>query len=457
MSKDRQAALLKRFDRPVPRYTSYPTAPHFHEGVDGAVYRSWLAELPHEQPLSLYAHIPFCDTLCWFCGCNTKITQRYEPVAAYLDLLLQEIELVAGVLGTKRAASHIHWGGGSPTILKPADIKRLGSALTAHFTLTDRAEFAVEIDPREVGEALIAALADVGVNRVSLGLQDVNLIVQEAINRVQPMTVNRQIVRMLRGHGINAVNLDLMYGLPHQTEENVRTTVREALSLDPSRIALFGYAHVPWMKTHMRMIKEDALPGPEDRLRQAEAAAEELERAGFVRIGLDHFAHADDPMTRAMQDGTLQRNFQGYTIDDAAALIGMGASSIGALPQGYVQNHTAMQQYRDAIDAGHLPTAKGIALDDDDRARREIIRELMCHLEADLGAVAQTYGLPPNAFTPERAAMAEFEEAGLVSCKGERIALTEQGRLFMRPVAAVFDRYLNKTKGQGKGKHSVAV
>ena len=204
-----------------------------------------LADLPHDQPLSLYAHIPFCDTLCWFCGCNTKITQRYEPVAAYLDMLLREIELVAEVLGTKRAASHIHWGGGSPTILKPADIGRLGSALTSHFTLTDRAEFAVEIDPREVGEALIAALADVGVNRVSLGLQDVNPKVQEAINRVQPMTVNREIVRMLRDYGIDAVNLDLMYGLPYQTEDNVCTTVREALSLDPSRIALFGYAHVP--------------------------------------------------------------------------------------------------------------------------------------------------------------------------------------------------------------------
>lgn len=446
-------ALLKRFDQPVPRYTSYPTAPHFHDGIDEAAYRSWLEALPEDRPLSLYAHVPFCDTLCWFCGCNTKITQKYEPVASYLEILLKEIDLVAGVLGTRRSVSHIHWGGGSPTILTPADVKRLGAAFTTNFTLTPDAEFAVEIDPREVGEELVAALAEAGFNRASLGLQDVNRKVQEAINRVQPMDVNRHMVKMLRANGINALNLDLMYGLPFQTEDHIRTSVREALTLEPSRIALFGYAHVPWMKTHMKMIKEETLPGPDERFQQAEIAAEELTKAGYIRIGLDHFAHPDDAMAKALAGGTLHRNFQGYTVDDAAALIGFGASAIGSLPSGYVQNYPAVHQYREAVEAGKLPVAKGVALDSDDRVRRDVISELMCHMEVNPGELAVRHGLGPDYFAAELEKMGEFEEAGLLTRNQGAITLTETGRIFMRPVAAVFDSYL----GKGKGKHSIAV
>lgn len=446
-------ALLKRFDQPVPRYTSYPTAPHFHDGIDGETYKSWLEALPQDKSLSLYAHVPFCDTLCWFCGCHTKITRKYEPVAAYMEILLKEIDLVAGVLGKGRSVSHIHWGGGSPTILSPDDVKRLGKAFTSNFTLTPDAEFAVEIDPREVGEDLVAAVAEAGFNRVSLGLQDVNPKVQEAINRVQTMEVNRHMVDMLHNVGITALNLDLMYGLPYQTEDHIRTSVAEALTLKPSRIALFGYAHVPWMKTHMKMIKEETLPGPEARFAQAEVAAEELVKAGFLRIGLDHFAHPDDSMAKAFKDDNLHRNFQGYTVDDAAALIGFGASAIGSLPSGYVQNHTATHQYREAVEAGILPVAKGIALDEDDRIRREVISELMCHLKVDLDEVSKHYDVGPDYFSAEMEKMADFEDAGLLTRKGNTITLTEPGRIFMRPVAATFDSWL----GKGKGKHSVAV
>jgi oxygen-independent coproporphyrinogen III oxidase len=446
-------ALLKRFDQPVPRYTSYPTAPHFHDGIDGGAYKTWLEELPQDRPLSLYAHVPFCDTLCWFCGCHTKITQKYEPVASYLEVLLKEIELVANILGKGRSVSHIHWGGGSPTILNPADVQRLGLAFTSNFTLTPEAEFAVEIDPREVGEDLVAAIADAGFNRVSLGLQDVNPKVQEAINRVQPMSINRKMADMLHAHGITALNLDLMYGLPYQTEDHIRTSVREALTLNPSRIALFGYAHVPWMKTHMKMIKEETLPGPAARFQQAEIAAEELVKAGFVRIGLDHFAHPDDSMAKALAKNDLHRNFQGYTVDDAAALIGFGASAIGSLPSGYVQNHLATHKYRDDVEAGRLPVAKGIALDDDDRARRAIIGELMCHMRVDLKSCGAEHGFLPEDFSAELTKMDEFEEAGLLERDGDVIVLTEVGRIFMRPVAATFDSYL----GKGKGKHSAAV
>lgn len=446
-------ALLKRFDKPVPRYTSYPTAPHFHDGIGETEYRAWLAELPQDRTLSLYAHVPFCDTLCWFCGCNTKITRKYEPVAAYLEILLKEIDLVAEVLETKRSVSHIHWGGGSPTILTPVDVKRLGEALTSNFTLTPDAEVAVEIDPREVGEELVEALAEAGFNRASLGLQDVNRQVQEAINRVQPMDVNRHMVAMLRAHGINSLNLDLMYGLPFQTEDHIRTSVAEALTLEPSRIALFGYAHVPWMKTHMKMIKEETLPGPDERFRQAEIAAEGLIKAGYIRIGLDHFAHPDDAMAKALKAGNLHRNFQGYTVDDAAALIGFGASAIGSLPAGYVQNHTAVHQYREAVEAGELPVAKGIALDADDRIRRQVISELMCHMKVNLGELSASYGLGPDYFSAEEEKMGEFEDAGLVTRSDGTITLTENGRILMRPVAATFDAWL----GKGKGKHSAAV
>lgn len=445
--------LLKRFDQPVPRYTSYPTAPHFHDGIDAATYQAWLEALPQDKPLSLYAHVPFCDTLCWFCGCHTKITRKYEPVAAYLEVLLKEIDLVAGVLGKGRSVSHIHWGGGSPTILSPDDVKRLGKAFTSNFTLTPDAEFAIEIDPREVEEDLVAAVAEAGFNRVSLGMQDVNPKVQEAINRVQTMEVNHHMVDMLHAHGITALNLDLMYGLPFQTEEHIRTSVAEAMTLKPSRIALFGYAHVPWMKTHMKMIKEETLPGPEARFAQAEIAAEELIKAGFLRIGLDHFAHPDDSMAKAFKDDNLHRNFQGYTVDDAAALIGFGASAIGSLPAGYVQNHAATHQYAEAVNAGILPVGKGIALDDDDRVRREVISQLMCHLRVDLDDVTARYNIAPNYFAAELDKMAEFEDAGLLTRKGNAIALTETGRIFMRPVAATFDSWL----GKGKGKHSAAV
>jgi oxygen-independent coproporphyrinogen-3 oxidase len=454
-------ALLKKFDQPVPRYTSYPTAPHFHDGIDAEKYRQWLEALPEDRTLSLYAHIPFCDTLCWFCGCNTKITQKYEPVSSFLEVLLKEIDLVADVLGKGRPkshkVSHIHWGGGSPTILTPVDIKRLGDAFTSNFTLTPDAEVAVEIDPREVGEELVAALAEAGFNRASLGLQDVNLKVQEAINRVQPMSVNRHMVEMLRAEGITALNLDLMYGLPYQTEDHIRTSVSEALSLGPSRIALFGYAHVPWMKTHMKMIKEETLPGPDARFAQAEIAAEELVKAGFIRIGLDHFAHPDDSMAKALAADSLHRNFQGYTVDDAAALIGFGASAIGSLPSGYVQNHTAVHDYRRDVEAGKLPIAKGVALDADDRLRRDVISELMCHMKVDLDDLTARHGFTTDYFTSELEKMTEFEEAGLLTRDGDTLTLSETGRIFMRPVAATFDSYLAKTKGQGAGKHSGAV
>lgn len=445
--------LLKRYEQPVPRYTSYPTAPHFHEGIDAPTYGAWLRDLPEDLPLSLYAHVPYCDTMCWFCGCHTKITAQYQPIAAYLDVLLQEIDLVAKTLGSKRSTSHIHWGGGSPTILKPEDVIRLAGKLTSLFDLTSDAEFAVEIDPRGVSEDMVKAITSAGFNRASLGIQDVNLKVQEAINRVQTMEENRHLVDLLHKHGLDAINLDLMYGLPFQTDDHIRETVAAALSLEPSRIALFGYAHVPWMKSHMKMIKDETLPGPVDRLRQSLIAAEELEKAGLIRIGLDHFARADDPLAIAASSGNLARNFQGYTTDSASALIGLGASSIGSLPQGYVQNDPATHNYRRSIEAGEFATLKGVELDRDDRLRRSIINELMCHMEVDLSDILKIEDLPANYFATELAALAAYEEEGLLQIEDQSICLSEKGRVFMRPICAQFDAYLSS----GKGRHSIAV
>ncbi len=428
----------------VPRYTSYPTAPHFHEGVGGETYGGWLGELPEGVELSVYAHIPFCDTLCWFCGCNTKIVQRYEPVAVYLPKLLREIALVSERLPARRACSHLHWGGGSPTLLTAEHMRDLGAALRTAFPLTDDAEFAVEIDPRDLRDDQVAAMAEIGVTRASLGVQDIDPQVQRAINRVQPLDCTRDAIARLRTAGVRALNVDLVYGLPYQDTARLLRSVEAMIALQPARFALFGYAHVPQMKKHMRLIPEEALPGASERFEMAEAAAERLVAAGYLRIGLDHFALPDDAMARCQTEGRLRRNFQGYTADRAEALIGLGASAIGQLPQGLVQNATPLHVYGEAVDADGLATAKGVALSAEDKRRAALIERLMCDL------VVQLPDDLAKALAPE---LAEMEADGLVAMAGQEVAVTELGRPFVRCVAALFDAYLNPAQD----RHSVAV
>ena len=436
------AETLARLDRRVPRYTSYPTAPHFGPSVDAACYATWLSELAADEPLSLYLHIPFCDSLCWFCGCNTRVVNRYAPVEAYLEDLRQEIGLVARTLGGRRRVAHIHFGGGSPSMLHAGDIAALGDLLNRHFTIESGAEIAVEFDPRGLSPETVSAFAAIGVNRASLGLQDINPVVQRAINRIQPPQSNRRAVDMLRRAGIEALNLDLIYGLPYQDEAGIAATVDHACSLQPDRIALFGYAHVPGMKAHQKLIPEDALPGTAARFRQANLAAALLEAAGYRRIGLDHFVRPGDAMALAADQGVLRRNFQGYSADPAATLIGLGASSIGALPQGYVQNATDVRAWRKAVREGKLPVARGIALDDDDRLRRSVIDSLMCFLEADLDAIAAGHGAAEH-FEAERAALEPYRAMGLIVCEGATVRVLEAGRPFVRLIAAVFDAHLD--------------
>jgi oxygen-independent coproporphyrinogen-3 oxidase len=438
--------LLAKYDRPVPRYTSYPTAPHFHAGIGADDYQRWLAELPPDARLSLYLHVPFCLELCWYCGCHTTVARRYQPIAEYRDLLLRELDLVGAMLGGRRPVGHIHLGGGTPTMLAPHDLRTVGERVHRRFEVLADAEVAVEIDPRRLERATIEALAAIGINRVSLGVQDVNPEVQRAINRWQPFAVVERAVDGLRAAGIEGVNLDLMYGLPHQTTAFVLRTVETALRLAPERLALFGYAHVPWMKRHQRLIDEAALPEGPERSAQLELAAARLADAGYVAIGLDHFALPHDALATALREGRLHRNFQGYTTDAAPALLGLGVSAIGSMPQGYVQNAAAIPGYREALRAGRLPTVRGIEISDEDRLRRSIIERLMCDFAVDLDGAA-------GWFASELEALAPLAADGLVEIGDQVIRVPPATRPLVRAVCAVFDRYLER----GMARHSRAL
>ena len=442
-----------RRERQVPRYTSYPTAPQFHAGIGAETYRRWLGALDAAAPVSLYLHVPFCRRLCWYCGCNTHVASRYRPVATYRDLLLAEIDRVAAALPARLKASRIHWGGGTPTILSPEDFLAVHARLGLHFDIGPESEITIEIDPRVLEKPMVAALAAAGVRRASLGVQDFDPEVQRAINRWQPYDRTAAAAEALRAAGIANINLDLIYGLPRQTLASLLRTIDLAIGLAPQRIALFGYAHVPWLKPHQQLLPAADLPGPAARWDQAMGAAERLQALGYDWIGLDHFALPGDDMAEAARAGRLRRNFQGYTTDCAETLLGFGASAIGRLPQGYVQNIAEVKDWEAAVGSGYLPIARGLALDDDDRLRRLVIERLMCDLEVDLAACTRAFGGTAGYFAPEREALAALAAEGLIEIEGERIRLTAEGRPLMRLVAAVFDRYL----AASPGRHAAAV
>lgn len=446
--------LVRKYAGAVPRYTSYPTAPHFHAGIGAARAGAWLEALPRASRLSLYFHVPFCRSLCWFCGCHTKITNRAAPVARYLDTLLAEIALVAERLGRGRPVAHIHLGGGSPSLLSPDELMRLAEALHREFAILPGAEFAIEIDPRNIDAARARALAEIGVNRASLGVQDFDPAVQRAVNRIQPVETIARVAEMLRGNGIARLNFDLMYGLPLQTIGGFAETVEQALALAPDRLALFGYAHVPWMKKHQALIDAAALPDAWQRWCQARAAERRLAAAGYAAIGLDHFARPEDPLARAAAAGTLRRNFQGYTADPADALVGFGASAIGALPQGYVQNESDLKAYAEAIAAGRLATVRGVAFAAEDRLRAAVIETLMTALAADTGALCRAHGFPDAHLDGAFAAIDALAADGLAERSGRIVSIPPEARLFMRTVAACFDAYLAPT---AQPRHAQAV
>lgn len=439
--------------RAVPRYTSYPTAPHFTGQVGEAQYRDWLGALDPAEPISLYLHVPFCRELCWYCGCNMKLAKRQAPVAAYAETLRAEIALLSRALPGRMALSHIAWGGGTPTSLSPEDFAALMAELRAHFDLRDGAEIAVEADPRHLSEAMMDALAANGVTRASFGVQEFDPAVQRAINRIQPPQMVARAVQGLRQRGIAGINFDLIYGLPHQTTATLLSTIDEALAMAPDRIALFGYAHVPWMAKKQRLIDENALPGGEARAEMAEAAAQALVAAGYQAIGIDHFALPGDPLAIAAREGRLRRNFQGYTTDTAPALLGLGSTAIGRTPGGYVQNSHATGIWSTEVAAGRLPVTRGIALSAEDHLRGAAIERIMCQGAVDLGQMGRAAGLPADWWRDAAPELEEMAHGGLALIEGDHLTLTDTGRPLARVVASAFDAYLPR----GAARHSVAV
>lgn len=445
--------LAKYMTRNVPRYTSYPTAPHFSDAVGSADYDRWLGALDPAEPISLYLHVPYCRELCWYCGCNMKLAKQDAPVARYAQTLRAELRLLASKLPARIKVSHLHWGGGTPTALTSDDLEATMAVVQEVFDILPDAEVAIESDPRTVTPDMVTRIGVMGFTRASFGVQEFDPKVQIAINRIQPPEMVRDCVSQLRSAGVGSINFDLIYGLPHQTVETLLDTVGKCVDMAPDRIALFGYAHVPWMAKKQRLIDEAALPGVEARLAQAQEAAKALVAAGYQAIGLDHFALPEDDMAQAARSGTLRRNFQGYTADQAQTMLGVGCTSIGRTPFGYFQNIAETGAWARSVEACVLPIAKGVAFEGDDALRGHVIEALMCRGSVDLGVAGVAYNAPRDWYRSHEPDLAGFEADGLIVRDGSNLRVTEAGLPLVRVIASVFDAYLES----GKAKHAVAV
>lgn len=451
MSHISQLRRLGLFDARVPRYTSYPPATQFTAAVDGPRTADWIAAVPAGAQVSLYIHVPFCRRLCWFCACRTQGTQSLDPVRNYVETLLAEIAALKARMAPGVQLSRLHWGGGTPTLLPPDLIARLAGAVFAAFPLAEGGEFSVEIDPSEIDAARMAALAAVGMNRASIGVQDFDPLIQETIGRPQSFEVTAEAVRLIRDHGVVSLNADILYGLPHQTQERMSETVQKVLALSPDRVALYGYAHVPWMSRRQVMIPDETLPGGEARLALFETARALFLAEGLGEIGIDHFARPGDGLARAQAEGRLRRNFQGYTDDPALVLLGLGASSISRFPQGYAQNTPATGAYTAAVRAGLVPVARGHSFTAEDLWRGRMIEMLMCDFRIDMAEIEARFGLTParqrDLFTP---LLERFGEA--LEITGHALEITSAGRPLARMIAQALDGY-----AAAEGSHSSAV
>jgi oxygen-independent coproporphyrinogen III oxidase len=430
----------------LPRYTSYPTAPHFSAAIGPDTYAEWLRAIPRHAHASLYLHIPFCRSMCWYCGCHTSVVRRQEPVALYASALRCEIELLSSQIDQRIRVDHIHFGGGTPTIMAPETFADLIGAIRHAFFVLPAADIAVEIDPRTLADAMVDALAYGGVNRVSLGVQSFDPIVQRAIHRVQSFEETAAATANLRRAGIHNVNFDLIYGLPHQTVASCLDTVRQCIELRPDRFSVFGYAHVPTFKKHQSRIREAWLPDSLERHEQSHAMTNALKEAGYLQIGLDHFALPDDVMAAALRNGTLRRNFQGYTTDACDMLLGFGASAIGRLPHGYVQNEVNTRTYLESIASGKLATVKGYALTEDDRLRAEIIERIMCDFGVDLDQICARHQSAPETMLNSSPRLKKLISDGVVQRDGASLNLANDSRFLVRNLAAAFDAHLDGSK-----------
>lgn len=452
MDRLQQLAGTGLFDVMVPRYTSYPTAPHFGSATDSETTDRWLRGLPQAARLSLYLHIPFCERLCWFCACRTQGVRSPEPVAAYLEVLKAEIDMVAARVPESARVIHVHWGGGTPTILTPAQIEELAAHLAQAFSLDAAREFAVEIDPTVTGPDRIAALARAGMTRASIGIQDFDPEIQKAIGRHQSFEQTAEAVRHLRAHGIESLNTDIVYGLPNQTLTGIADSTAKVLELAPDRVALFGYAHVPWAARRQRVIDANALPDAPTRLALMETAEAMFLEAGYDALGIDHYAKPSDALAQAAAEGRMRRNFQGYTDDGADALIGLGASAISLYPGGFVQNASATAAYTGRIRAHALATSRGHALGIEDRLRGALIERLLCDLSVDLAALGLEFGSFAELLDGEvEHALERFRP--WLTRDGDRLVLAPEGKPIARLVAGHFDAYLRT----GTARHSRAI
>jgi oxygen-independent coproporphyrinogen III oxidase len=437
--------LVQKYDRPGPRYTSYPTAPQFRDDFGSEEYAALLSKSGQgDRPLSLYVHIPFCDVRCFFCGCNVTISHDRTWGRRYLPMISREVEMAAKLLrADRREVVQVHWGGGTPTFLPPEDLTELMAILRGSFRFARDVEIGVEVDPRDCTPAHLDALAAAGVNRLSMGLQELDPKVQEAVNRVQSAAETWAILEGGRARGIESCNVDLIYGLPYQTLEGFRETVREVLRMAPDRLALFNFAYLPSMFPHQRVIDPAALPDPNAKLAMLEMATAELIAGGYIFIGMDHFARPEDPLAQALRERSLTRNFQGYSTRADSDLVAFGVSSIGAVAGGYAQNVKTVQEYGAALTDGRFPVQRGLVLTEEDLLRRDVIVRLMCHFRLDKSEVERGHGIDfDRHFAEELESLRPMAEDGLVELTAESIEVPPLGRLLVRNVAMAFDAYL---------------
>lgn len=435
--------LLERYGRPVPRYTSYPTAPEWDDSFSEIDLRAAITMRYHSaRPFSLYVHIPFCASLCLYCGCNVVISRDQSVALPYLERLRKEVDMVAAMVDTARPVDQIHWGGGTPTYLSTAQMVELFGLLRDRFRIMPGAEAAIEIEPRTVDREQLAALRSVGFNRVSMGVQDLDREVQEAINRVQSYEMTRELFDRCRDLEFESINVDLIYGLPHQTVERFLPTVDRMIAMGPDRVALFSYAHVPWMKKQQGSFAR-YLPDPLEKFRIFCAAADRLQQGGYRYIGLDHFVREGDELAEAQDMGRMGRNFQGYTARGDCDLLAFGVSAIGSMEDVYTQNQRNLVDYYAAVDAGRLPIMRGMRLDAEDRLRRKVINEILCRTVVVPSRIEKEFGIDfREHFADEIARLQEMVDDGLVLISDDGIRVTPLGRVFIRTVASIFDAYL---------------
>ncbi len=451
MGTESQLTKLGLFDARVPRYTSYPTAPHFGASVAPPLFTSWIEQIPENSAISLYVHVPFCRRLCWFCACRTQGTKSDDPVITYAETLLAEIAILKRHLPRGVTLSRLHWGGGTPTMMPPAQIHALTDAIFDTVPLGTGAEFSVEIDPNEIDAPRLDALVATGMNRASIGVQDFDPKIQAAIGREQSYELTRDVAEMIRGRGVPSLNVDILYGLPHQTPARITESVQKLLSLSPDRVALYGYAHVPWMSRRQQMIPSDTIPTPVERLALYDTAARLFQWDGYRDIGIDHFARPEDGLALAQASGTLKRNFQGYTDDQAPVLSGLGASSISRFPQGYAQNESPTAKYTGAVRAGQFSTHRGHVFAGEDTLRARLIEAAMCDFHISRTEILRDFPVTPDRLDSLlRATVDAFD--GMVTLDDSGLTIPPPARPLTRMIARTFDTY-----DHSKAKHSAAI